>query len=210
MTMFNRQIAPAYRLLTPTQKALVDGLILRLEPIAIKSKTDLLTVLQETLQLSFASFTEREQEMLSERLVLSALYTRAEEIDDRMRLAEATIMKADQVIIAAHLGWFVDIDENGRPTFKADEITPDMMLALESIEFDEKPDGTFKLKIKLHPKHPSLERQSKIMKMQGQDSTYWENQKARRITAQPSKAVGADQEQQGNAYARLLDQFKSL
>lgn len=203
----SREILPSYRLLTPPQRELVDGLIARLEPVAIKQNTPLLDLLRETLDKYFASFTELEQAMLSDRLVISALYYRAEQIDDRMRLAEATIMKADQVIIAAHLGWFYDFETQ---QFKWSDVTPDQMLALESMEVIEKPDGTVTYKIKLHNKHSSLERQSKIMQMQGQNSTYWADKKQAAAASRSSRrdAIGEDQKEQSNAYARHLEKYK--
>lgn len=206
----HRQILSAYALLEPAQKALVDGLVAQLEPAAVKRRVPLLDLLQETLQHSFASFSEREQIALSDRLVLSALYTRAQDIDDRMRLAEHTIMKVDQIIIAAKLDDYINLSDTGDALFKWSEVTPDQMLAIESVKIKERIDGTIEYEIKLHNKHASLERQSKIMQMQKNDSTFWENYKhAEHKSAQPMRAIGDDQTAQHNAYEKVLERIRA-
>lgn len=199
------QVLPSYRLLQPAQRALVDALISRIEPEAIKTHRLVMDVLTETLDKHIALFTDREQAMLRDSIVIASLYDRANTIDDRMRLAEASIMKADQVIIEAHLGWFYDFEAE---EFDWSNVTPEQLLAIEGFEVEEKPDGTRKYKLKLYNKHSSLERQSKIQQMQGQHSTYWERVKMQRESgANQHKAVGNSVEEQSKRYDEFLNKF---
>lgn len=202
MNVAVRQVTSSYGFLGSPQKAFVDSLIENLEVEAIKQKTTVFELLLDVVNLHSASFAERERAFLLDRLVLAALYQRANEIDDRSRLAEAKIMKTDQVIIDAHLGWFWDFETK---QWKWHEVTPDQLLALESMEIIEKPDGTIRYKIKIHNKHASLERQSKVMRMQGNDTNYWEQNKPR-----PPVIDNSGSNNGANKYAKLLEKHKLI
>ena len=195
-----RSVQPAYGLLQPAQKSFVDAFIAKLEAESVKRGYPVFDLLGEAFD-NLERFAETDQRHLINHVVKISLYDLAIAIDDRAQLAESNIMKIDYMIISARLDWFYDFSTE---EWRWDQVTPDQMLALKSVKVIEKIDGTIDYKIELYDKHASIERQSKVMQMQGPNSDFWTRNKPPERSPRGTGKVGGSAQ---NRYSERLQKW---
>jgi len=162
----------SYKQLTTTQRVFVDGFVADVENRAVVTNTHMFDVLNEPL---LPGTDERILQMLSVSIVRAAITERVRELVDAQTLSTHNTLKELQAMSYSNIGDYMTLGGDGLPVFDFTSCTPEQLSAIESVEFEERPQGGKKFKLKLHSKTTAI---TLMMKYQNLlDGDAWDKEK---------------------------------
>lgn len=200
--MRSLEFATAYRQLEPTERAFVDAVVADIEEDAVKSRVRL----RDAMRAYKPAQDSRTLDMLSRALVRAAITDRINELSESAELNVYRTLKELRAIAYSSIGHYMEVDNNGQPSFDLSTATPEQLSAIKSIKITETSTvgrEERKFEFVLHDKIAALD---KVMRYQGlldPDNAHWTAEK--RTAAQALVTTTDSVESAADAYSRMIN-----
>lgn len=163
----------AYRQLSQIERAFVDAYISAIEKYAVRTGERLTSALNACPAPSHP----KSRELLSMALVRAAISERIRDLSESMELNVYRTLKELRSMAYSSIGHYIEINDDGEPSFNLAGCTPEQLSAIKTIKIRERTDNknditTKEFEIVLHDKPAMLK---DVMRYHGllNDDTHW-------------------------------------
>lgn len=200
--------ASAYRQITPTERAFVDGFVADAERQAERANERISLALHRPIT---KAVHEASRGMLDRPLVRAAISERINDLAAAAELTPRRIVKEWMAIAFSSMSDYFEVGPDGMPRFNFATVTPEAMRAIKSIKYETGGTGRdpfgqpkHKLEITLHDKLSAMDSLTKFMGMYQPDNPYWRAESATPVVnaALPSNTTVTQAAEQ---YAAMLN-----
>ena len=140
-------------------------------------------------------------------LVRAAISERVRDISESLELNVYRTLKELRAIAYSSIGHYMDVDENGAPSFDLSGCTPEQLSAIKTVKVRERLDGRSKeilmreFEITLHDKMAGLDKVMRYHGLLNDENTHW---KAVVADVTQEKAAFESIDDAANLYARMI------
>lgn len=203
-------LVSAYKQLRPVERVFVDAYISDLQSSAVAAGQKVIDFIETTGIHHYAARNRNSafhaKQMMLKPLVRAAITERVRDITEAMDLSAFKVLKETANIAMSSVGHYMEIDDNGQPSFDLAKATPEQLAAIKKIKVTETsmPFGGVKktFEFELHSKLQALDMLFKYMGLYNEDNAQRApvaaNAGMPALTANTSIAAAADM------YARTL------
>lgn len=198
--------ASAYRQLRPAQKQFVDGYVADVEREANKAGERISLALYRAIPDHVVA---RSRGMLEQPMVVAAISERITDIASQNELTVHRVIKELMCMGFSSMGNYMEVGEDGRPSFDLTKCTPEQLAAIKSVKITESGDGLSRprrtdVHIVLHDKQAALTDLAKYMGLLQPDNPFWRAETAKPVNA-AALPDGITQDGAADVYARYLN-----
>lgn len=140
-------------------------------------------------------------------LVRAAISERVRDISESLELNVYRTLKELRAIAYSSIGHYMEIDDNGAPSFDLSGCTPEQLSAIKSVKIKERTEGkgghvlAREFEITLHDKMAGLDKVMRYHGLLNDENTHW---KAVSNEVKQEKAAFESIDDAANLYARMI------